>query len=579
MFSMQAETGRGMGVFLFVLALLCATILVPGAALADSDSDSDSDSDVNLQILAINDLHGNIDSRFFFFGQQVGGADYLATHLRDLEAQADHTIIVSAGDLIGASPLISALFHDEPTIEAANLLGLAINAVGNHEFDEGPAELLRMQNGGCHPVDGCQDGDGFGGAEFQFLSANVFVDDDGDGDSDSDSDSDGGATLFPPVEIREFGDVEVAFIGVTLEATPSIVIPTGVAGLTFVDEADTINAIVPVLQDEGVEAIVVLIHEGGSQDFSGGLNDCVNISGPIVDVVERTDPAVDLFITGHTHRFYNCVIDGRTVTSAGSFGRLFSKIDVVLDGDTEDMTVLAVDNRFNTRDVTPAADLRALLDKYAALTAPLGDQVVGTITADITHFFGGESALGDVIGDSQLAATAAPGFGDADVAFMNPGGIRTNLTFAASGSEADGEVTFAEVFAVLPFGDSLVTMTLTGAQIETLLELQFDNPVPGVNRILQPSASLRYEWSLTAPAGSKIDPASITIGGVPINLTADYRVTVNSFLAGGGDNFGSVLTAGTNRLGGAQTDDALAAYIGASSPVAPGPQDRVVQIP
>ncbi len=573
MFSVQAETGRGMGVFLFVLALLSATILVPGAALADSDSDSDSDSDVNLQILAINDLHGNIDSRFFFFGQQVGGADYLATHLRDLEAQADHTIIVSAGDLIGASPLISALFHDEPTIEAANLLGLAINAVGNHEFDEGPAELLRMQNGGCHPVDGCQDGDGFGGAEFQFLSANVFVDDDGD------SDSDGGATLFPPVEIREFGDVEVAFIGVTLEATPSIVIPTGVAGLTFVDEADTINAIVPVLQDEGVEAIVVLIHEGGSQDFSGGLNDCVNISGPIVDVVERTDPAVDLFITGHTHRFYNCVIDGRTVTSAGSFGRLFSKIDVVLDGDTEDMTVLAVDNRFNTRDVTPAADLRALLDKYAALTAPLGDQVVGTITADITHFFGGESALGDVIGDSQLAATAAPGFGDADVAFMNPGGIRTNLTFAASGSEADGEVTFAEVFAVLPFGDSLVTMTLTGAQIETLLELQFDNPVPGVNRILQPSASLRYEWSLTAPAGSKIDPASITIGGVPINLTADYRVTVNSFLAGGGDNFGSVLTAGTNRLGGAQTDDALAAYIGASSPVAPGPQDRVVQIP
>jgi len=551
---------------MMVLVALAASLLVAATAPVSGGGNNgrgaERSREVDLQILAINDLHGNINSSFGTFGGS-GGAQYLATHLRDASATTRNSVTVSAGDLIGASPLISALFHDEPTIEAANMFGLEINAVGNHEFDEGSAEVLRMQEGGPHPVDGDLDGDPFGGADFQFLAANVVSDDTGE-------------TLFPRYVVKNYQGVRVAFIGMTLEGTPTIVTPSGVAGLTFQDEADTVNALVPELRKRNIEAIVVLIHEGGFQSLGGGEDECNGISGPVVDIVNRTDDAVDLFITGHTHQNYLCEIDGRTVTSARSFGRLYTDIDVKLNRVTKDLTVAAVDNVPVTRDVTPAADVQALIDKYDALSAPLANRVIGTITADITRTnnAAGESALGDVIADAQLAATAPVGFGEAIVAFMNPGGIRANLTFASSGPEADGEVTFGEAFTVQPFGNSLVTMTLTGAQIDTLLEQQFDNPGVGSNRILQPSQGFTYEWSLSAPTGDKVDPASIEIGGVPIDPGAEYRVTVNSFLADGGDNF-AVLPEGTNRLGGDLDSDALEAYFAANSPVPPGPQDRI----
>ena len=524
---------------------------------------------VSLQILAINDFHGNIDTLSTVNGVPAGGAEYLATNFRTLEAQNPNTVIVSAGDLIGASPLISALFHDEPTIEAAGLFGLDINAVGNHEFDDGAAELLRMQYGGCHPVDGCQDGDPFGGAQFQFLAANVL-------------DNASGATLFPAFKVMEFQGVRVAFIGLTLEGTPTIVTPTGVAGLTFRDEADTINALVAELRRANIESIVVLIHEGGVQVGSGiGPNTCVGISGPIVDIVNRTDPAVDLFITGHTHQNYNCRIGGRPVTSTNAFGRFFTKIDIELNRVTKDMTVLAVDNRLNDRAVGAAPDLTTLVTKYRTLVAPLANRVIGSITADILRAANaaGESALGDVIADSQLAATAPAALGGAVIAFMNPGGIRADLTFAqVSGGEAPGKVTYGEAFTVQPFGNSLVTLDLTGAQIDTLLEQQFNNPSPGQNRILQVSNGFSYAWSASAPAGSRVDPASIMLNGVPLNPAAVYRVTVNSFLADGGDNF-TVLIQGTNRVGGAQDLDALSAYFAANVPVAPGPMNRITRLP
>ncbi len=521
---------------------------------------------VELQILAINDFHGNINSSFSTYGGS-GGAQYLASHLRAAEATSPNTMIVSAGDLIGASPLISALFHDEPTIEAANLFGLDVNAVGNHEFDEGSAELLRMQNGGSHPVDGDLDGDGFAGADFQFLAANVVVDATG-------------KTLFPAYEIRTFQGVRVAFIGLTLEGTPSIVTPSGVAGLTFQDEADAINAAVAELQKIQVESIVVLIHEGGFQSVPGNEDGCTGISGPILDIVDRTSDEVDLFISGHTHQPYVCVIDGRPVTSAHSFGRLYTDIDVTLDRVTKEMTVVSIDNVPVARTITPAADVQALIDKYDALSAPLANRVIGTITTDITRTnnAAGESALGDVIADAQLAATAPAGFGDAVVAFMNPGGIRADLAYAASGVEQDGEVTYGEAFTVQPFGNSLVTMTLTGSQIDTLLEQQFDNPSPGSNRILQVSQGLSYAWSSSAPKGDKVEIGSIMLNGSPIDPAASYRVTVNSFLADGGDNF-TVLVQGTDRLGGDVDLDALEAYFVASSPVAPGPQNRITVLP
>ncbi len=286
-------------------------------------------SAVEVQILALNDFHGNLAPPSGSSGRVgpttlAGGAEYLATHVKTLEATNRNTIVVSAGDLIGASPLLSGLFHDEPTIEAMNSIGLDLNAVGNHEFDEGATELLRMQNGGCHPVDGCLDGDGFGGADFEFLAANVVSETTG-------------KTLFPPYSIQNFTGAKVAFIGMTLEGTPNIVSPSGVAGLDFLDEADTVNALVPELTRRGVEAIVVMIHEGGLPT-SLDINACAGVSGPIVDIVNRLDDEVDLVISGHTHQPYVCNIDGKPVTSAYSFGRVLTDIDMKVDRAKKDVT-------------------------------------------------------------------------------------------------------------------------------------------------------------------------------------------------------------------------------------------------
>ena len=520
--------------------------------------------EVNLQILAINDFHGNIATTSGSFGG-TGRADYLATNIQAAEAGVDNSIFVSAGDLIGASPLISALFHDEPTIEAMNLIGLDINAVGHHEFDEGPDELLRMQLGGSHPVDGDLDGDPFQGADFEFLAANVVVEASGE-------------TFFPAYSIREYDGVKVAFIGMTLEGTPTIVTPSGVYGLTFVDEVDTVNALVPELQKKKIESIVVLLHEGGFSD--GGQNDCgTGLVGPIADITAALDDAVDLVIAGHTNDEFVCEIDGKWVTMADTRGRLFTDIDVTLNKKTRDMTVVAINNVPNLQSgVTPDPLVKDLINKYDALSAPLANAVGGVITSDILRFqnTAGESALGDVIADAQLAATAPAGFGDAVVAFMNPGGIRDDFLFAESTTETDGEVTFGEAFSVQPFGNSLVTMTLTGAQIDTLLEQQWLGQTSP--RILQVSAGFSYTWDMGQPDGMKIDPASIMIDGVTVDPGTGYRITVNSFLADGGDNF-SVLRDGTDRLGGEVDLDALVTYFSENSPVAPGPQDRITQLP
>jgi 5'-nucleotidase len=549
-----------------------AFVAAVGSASAGDDNNghgqrgdgAEDSAEVNLQILAINDFHGNIATSSGSFGG-TGRADFLATNIAAREAEADNSIFVSAGDLIGASPLISALFHDEPTIEAMNLLGLDINGVGNHEFDEGPEELLRMAHGGSHPVDGDLDGDGFAGADFEFLAANVVVDATGE-------------PLFPAYTVKNFQGVKVAFIGMTLEGTPSIVTPSGVAGLTFNDEAETVNALVPHLQQNNIESIVILLHEGGRSN--GGPQDCgTELTGPIAEIVPLLDDAVDLVIAGHTNDEFVCEIDGKWVTMADNRGRLFTDIDVTLNRVTKDMTVQSIENVANLQDgVTPDAGVTALIDKYDALSAPLANSVIGTTTSDIFRSpnAAGESALGDIIADAQLDATSAPGFGDADVAFMNPGGIRNDITFVSSGPELDGEFTFGEAFGVQPFGNSLVTMTLTGAQIDTLLEQQWLGQT--FPRILQVSDGFTYEWSASAPDGSKVDPATIKIGGVVVDPGTGYRVTVNSFLAAGGDNFAELVN-GTDRLGGEIDLDALVTYFGLNSPVAPGPQDRITMVP
>ncbi|HEV8691260.1 MAG TPA: metallophosphoesterase, partial [Ideonella sp.] len=309
------------------LGLLCAAWGVGAASTGPA-------AVVPLKILAINDFHGNLKPPIGGFRERdpkdpaktislpAGGAEHLASAVRALADGAPNHVFVAAGDLIGASPLLSALFHDEPTIESLGLMGLDVAAVGNHEFDHGVAELLRLQRGGCHPSDGCQGPAPFAGARFQYLAASTV-------------DRASGKTLLPPYGIKRFEGVPVAFIGLTLKGTPAIVVPSGVAGLEFRDEAETVNALVPELRRQGIEAIVVLIHEGGEP--TGSHDECPGIAGPIVDIVRKLDKAVDLVISGHTHQAYNCRIDGRLVTSARSYGTLLTEIDVQLDRKTGDV--------------------------------------------------------------------------------------------------------------------------------------------------------------------------------------------------------------------------------------------------
>jgi len=534
---------------------------------------------MNLQVLAINDFHGNLEPPAGGGGQitlpdstkvTAGGAAYLATHIAALRAQNPHTVVVSAGDLIGGTPLVSALFHDEPTIEAMNMIGLDFNGVGNHEFDKGTAELLRMQYGGCSPIDGCQDGTFFPGANFQFLAANVVVDEANN------------KTLFAPYEIREFEGVKVAFIGMTLEGTPTIVTPIGISGLVFRDEVQTVNALVPELQAQGVESIVVLLHEGGYP--TGFYNECPGISGPVVDIATAMDPAVDVIVSGHTHQAYNCVVAGKVVTSAASSGRIVTDLDLQIDKGTGDVTAVTANNVIVTRDMADPV-VAAFVDEYKMLAAPLANTPIGLISADLlrTPSAGGAglSQMGLVIADSQLEATQEQALGGAQIAFMNPGGVRADLLYAASGSESsDGIVTYGEAFTVQPFGNSLVVMTLTGAQIEMLLEQQFYLDASGMPKatILQVSQGFSYSYSTSAPIGNKVDPASIMLNGTALDPAQSYRVTVNSFMASGGDGF-TVLPQGTDRLGGVVDLEALEAYFGNHAPVAPPATDRITVLP
>jgi 5'-nucleotidase len=573
-----------------------AAVAVVGVAVTGAAEAQQLDT-VDVQLLSFNDYHGNLEppagSSGTIAGQTAGGVEYFHTHLQQLKATNPNTAVVGAGDMIGASPLLSGLFHDEPSIESLNLAGLQITSVGNHEFDEGSAELLRMQNGGCHPKDGCQDGTPFEGAKFEFLSANVFLKKTHDeklwAASLETADKQPGlpnakpkaksAPLLPAYSIKTIGGVKVGFIGMTLEGTPTIVTPTAVAGLSFYPEAYMANYWAQNLRKAGVKTIVVLLHEGGFQTGSD-INGCSGMSGPIVAIANQMSPDIDVIVSGHTHQAYICNIGTKLVTSAASFGRLITDIDLTIDRATGDVVSKRARNVIVTRTVPRAQQQTDLIAHYQRVAAPIANRVIGRITADITRTANaaGESALGDVIADAQLEATKAANKGGAVIAFMNPGGIRADFTFnQQSGGEQPGQVTFGEAFTVQPFGNTLVVKTMTGAQIKTLLEQQFDNPSVGADRILQVSAGFTYTYNRSAPRGSRVDASSIKLNGVTINPTTQYRVTMNSFLADGGDNF-AAFREGTNTLGGEVDTDAIVAYFAAKSPVAPGPQNRIIRV-
>ncbi|CCD92940.1 putative 5'-nucleotidase [Bradyrhizobium sp. ORS 375] len=524
------------------------------------------DEPVSLRILAINDFHGNLKPPAS--GIRVadpndptkssvvpaGGAAQMASLVKLLTDGQPNTIFVAAGDLIGASPFLSAMFHDEPTIESMSQMGLALSAVGNHEFDEGKDELLRMQNGGCHPTDGCRGPQPFTGAKFHYLAASTFL-------KGTDK------TVFPPYEIRTFEDIPVAFIGLTLKGTAGIISPASSAGLEFRNEAESINALIPELKAKGVQAIVVLIHEGGWP--SGGMNECPGLSGPIVDIVKDLDSAVDIIISGHTHQAYVCTIDKRLVTSADKFGTLVTAIDVKLDRATRDVISTSATNIVVDATLPKDPTQTALIDAYEKLAAPIANRPAGVITQVLSRLpnAAGESVLGDVIADAQLAATSAPDKGGAVIAMTNPGGIRTDLA-----RRDDGAVSYGDVFASQPFRNQLMTVTLTGAEIKAALEQQWLDPARP--RILQISRSFSYAFDARQPAGARVDPASMMLNGKPIDPAASYRVTLNNYLALGGDGF-TTFKSGRDPVVGPYDDEALFAYLKANSPLAPPPRDRI----
>lgn len=535
---------------------------------------------VEIQVLAINDFHGALEPPKVAITAKapdgsevqvpVGGVAYLAGAAKALRSGRAHSVTVSAGDTIGATPLPSALFLDEPAIDALDLVGVEFNAVGNHEFDKGAAELKRMQAGGCERLasrEPCRL-QPFNGASFRMLAANVLTAE--------------GQTLFPGTAIKDFGPVQLGLIGMTLKETATLVAPAGVQGLSFVDEAATANAAIAPLKAAGADAIILLIHQGARH--KGGFNDksCPELSGDLLPVVDRLDSAIRVVVSGHTHASYVCTYrkpDGTSVllTSAGRSGIMITDIRLVVRPGGGAPEVRSADNilvqgeafsqggkavevstAFRRFDADPAT--ATLVARYVEASRAEAQRVVGRLSAAVTKDVSPdrEFTAGNLVADAQLAWARKHG---AQVAFINSGGVRADLVPAANGN-----ITFGQIFAMQPFGNNVVAKTLTGAQLLRLLEQQFSGPnSPDDPTILLPSAGFTFRYDLTRPEGRRIVGAALN--GEPVTATGRYRVATNNFLASGGDGF-TAFAEGVDTVDAGVDVDALEAYLkaGASAP-------------
>ncbi len=559
---------------------------------------------IDIALIGFNDFHGHLEAPQQSLrvpgpggtvALQAGGVATLASAIATLKARTPHHAVVSAGDLVGASPMVSSLFLDEPTVEAMNLIGLDFNAVGNHEFDRGWRELLRLQHGGCEQFTlraPCQISQPFGGARFGFLAANVQRTD--------------GQALLPATGTKRFAEngasVTVGFIGMTLRATPALVAPSGVAGLRFADEAATANAQAAQLRAQGADIVVLALHEGGSTTAGILEASCAGLSGAIVPILERLDSTVDVVVSGHTHQAYVC--DYASVnpqrpfllTSAGQHGTLLTDIALRFDTGTRrlvhksarNVVVHAANasaNQGSTANAAappgaqlypvfaPDARLLDLIAPYQAAAAPLAQRPVGQMAGNATRreAMSGESALGNLIADAQWWATRAPENGGAELSFMHAGGIRADLA-----PDGQGLVRYGQLFAVQPFGNNLVVQTLTGAQIRALLEQQFDRATSASERtrVLSVSQGFSYRYDLSQPPGART--SEVLLHGEPLQDGRGYRVAVSSFLAGGGSGY-PVLAQGRDMLGGVLDLEALEAYFRSASPVAVPATDRIAR--
>ncbi len=553
---------------LLALALTgCAAHVAPPAPLAQRVP-------VEVQILAFNDFHGNLETPPAFQVTEAdgskrkmvsGGVAQLAAALAGLRAGHPNTVTVSAGDTIGASPLISANYLDEPTIEAMNLLGLEFNSVGNHEFDRGADELKRMQSGGCAKYTRrvpCAV-EPFGGARFRYLAANVVKQD--------------GSTIFPATALKRFetpaGPITIGFIGMTLKDTQKLVTPSGVKGLNFKDEAETANALVPQLRGQGADAIVLLIHQGGkTPEFTSG-NGCDGFYGAIVPILSKLDPAIMTVISGHTHWAYVCrgttqAGSGRLLTSAGKYGYFVTELRLEFDPAThrligEGARNIPVGNGERGEDSAE----KSLVDQYAKAVAPIANHIVGHLNAPAPNSVDdAESPAADLIADSMLAATRSQHVGGAQLALVNATGVRLRLPA--------GDIKYADAFSMMPFGNNLVVMTLTGAQLRQAIEQQYAQAIrAGLTEpaALATSAGFTYTIDMSKPAGSRL--VDMRLNERPVDAAAKYRVVVNNFLASGGDGL-TAFTAGTEIMDTGIIDlDALVAWIAPGR--APPPANRI----
>ena len=510
-----------------------------------------------FKILGFNDFHGQLEARVLF-GRPAGGAAVLASYLEAEANESDNgALIVHAGDHVGASPPISALLHDEPSISFLNMLANdeceeeyklnprcnLIGTLGNHEFDEGVNEMQRLVNGGIH-ADGPFLDDDYEGATFPYINANVV-------------NKNTGKTILPPYVIKRIKGMPIAFIGAVLKQTPSIVTPSGVAGVEFLDEATAINSYVSELKRKGVRAIVVTIHQGTRQAFFNGPTntDPQALGSAIGDIVRNLDDEIDIVVSGHAHDFTNQLVQNKNgkqilVTQAFSASTAYADIDVAIDPKSKDIVEKSASIVTTFGDMgpglTPNEEVTMLVASAAKIVAPLVNRVIGETTTDILRSANsaGESALGNLIADAQRTAM------NSDIAFMNPGGIRADILA--------GQVTWGDLFTVQPFANDLVKMTLSGEQIIRLLNQQWANPTR--IRIMKTSG-IRYVWDASLTVANRIVENSVMINNLPINLVANYTVTVNSFMAAGGDGF-TVLTEGANRIIGPVDLDALVTHIG-----------------
>lgn len=568
----RARTARRALIALFVVVMLVA--VAAGIVLQIRRAGTQvaaGGAPVAVRVIAMNDFHGNLQPPTGSSGRvtmpgaasvDAGGGAFMATHIAQLRAQVANSVLVSSGDNIGASPLPSALFHDEPTIDLLDELGLAASAAGNHEFDEGFAELQRIQKGGCNPTDGCVFEPTFGGAKFPIMGANVT--------------HDAGDPALPASTVVEVGGVRLGIIGATLRDLPSVVTPTAIAGLKFGDEVAAIDKASAALTAQGVNAQIVVMHQG-DDGAGGGPSDCkVAPNGPGTAIAEAVSPAVDAVFSAHTHQQYVCTVTDpagapRPFVQGLSFGRLLSVADLTIDPATDevDRAKTRAHNEVVTRDVPPDPAAEKIIDAAVAESGPIANAEVGQISADLVRAApaSGEEPLGDVIADAQLDATRQSA--GAQIAITNPGGIRADLV-AGPG----GVVTYGAAFAVQPFSNIMQTLTITGAQLKTALEQQWQGQ--SEPKILQISSTLSYTASASAPAGSKV--SNIVVAGIPVDPTRTYRVSVNNFLAAGGDNF-AAFKSGIDVSGGPIDLDAFVSYLKAHKGLAPPPADRITLAP